>query len=158
MTVHPIVNVMATHLPHVTSTVASPGVAPRVHSFMHIAQDKRLTGLIHRLEAATSRLEDIASSAAEGPTPTSATAGPASRSIAGAASAAPSINGDVTPTQGPPPKSAIPEPAVELPQTVQDFDTLMNEDLKPFKEISEKVGGLVAEQVGDFLRKRVSSS
>jgi adenylyl cyclase-associated protein len=119
----------------------------RVLSFMHVAQDKGLTRLIHRLEAATSRLEDIASSA-EGPAPHSAIAGPSSRSIAGAASAAPSINGDVTPTQGPAPKLAIPEPVVDLPQVVEDFDTMMNEDLKPFKEISEKIGGVVAEQVG----------
>lgn len=105
---------------------------------MQQAQAKQLTNLVRRLEAATSRLEDIAGSAQEAPQ--------AARSTAPLA-AAPSIDGGATPS-APPTKIDIPEKAIELPETVQAFDIMMNEDLRPFADLSEKVGGLVAEQVG----------
>lgn len=118
--------------------VSSP--PPRADSYIFKqAQAKQLTNLIRRLEAATSRLEDIANSAAEDP-----------RSVATTAAAG-SVNGDVTPSAppapAPPAKIDIPEPLEELPETVQGFDAMMNEELKPFAELSEKLGGLIAEQV-----------
>ena len=40
------------------------------------------------------------------------------------------------------------QPAVEvLPLGIQDFDTMINSDVKTFVNISEEIGGLVAEQV-----------
>jgi len=122
---------MATHQHH----QPSPN---RVQSFMQQAQARQLTNLIHRLEAATSRLEDIASSAHDGPQD--------ARSAAPSIKA-PSINGSAAPS-APPAKIDIPEQTIELPETVQAFDTMMNEDLKPFADLCETVGGLVAEQVG----------
>lgn len=46
----------------------------------------------------------------------------------------------------PPPEPApIPEP---LPRTIEEFDRILDEDVKGFVTASEKVGGLVGEQVG----------
>jgi len=95
-----------------------------------------LTTLIKRLEAATSRLEDIAGAGQESTT----------RSVAPSISA-PSINGDATPSASQA-RTAAAEPVDDEPETVQDFDTMTKDDLKVFSELSEKVGGLVAQQVG----------
>lgn len=86
----------------------------------------------HRLEAATSRLEDMAAPF-EGPK-------------AGTSTAAASI----APPE--PPKAAAiaapPPPVVEpLPQAIEDFDVIINEDVKKFVDLGQKIGGLVAEQV-----------
>lgn len=94
-----------------------------------------LTTLIKRLEAATSRLEDIAGSAQES----------TSRSIA-PAPAASSSNGDVTPSASQS-RAPVPEPVEDEPETVQAFDTMTSDDLKNFSDLSDKVGGLVAQQV-----------
>ena len=121
---------MATHQHHQPSP-------SRVKSFMQQAHARQLTNLIHRLEAATSRLEDIASSAHDGPQD--------ARSAAPSIKA-PSVIGGAA-SSAPPAKIEIPEQTIELPETVQAFDTMMNDDLKPFADLCEKVGGLVAEQV-----------
>jgi len=94
-----------------------------------------LTTLIKRLEAATSRLEDIAGSAQESTT----------RGITPSTTAT-SSNGDVTPSASQS-RAPIPEPAEDEPETVQAFDTMTNDDLKNFSDLSNKVGGLVAQQV-----------
>lgn len=94
-----------------------------------------LTTLIKRLEAATSRLEDIAGSAQES----------TSRSLA-ASTAVPSINGDATPSASQS-RAPAPEPEADEPETVQAFDTMTGDDLKKFSDLSEKLGGLVAQQV-----------
>jgi len=134
---------MATHIPHYHS---SPRGTPGIPTYMQQAQAKQLTDLIHRLEAATSRLEDIASSAHEDQAPQ------ASRSIAPSGSTTTTTNGESQSAApraqaAPPAKLPLPEQTIELPESVQAFDTMMNEDLKPFVDLSEKVGGLVAEQV-----------
>ncbi|KAF2401986.1 hypothetical protein EJ06DRAFT_529125 [Trichodelitschia bisporula] len=94
-----------------------------------------LTTLIKRLEAATSRLEDIASSASsfDPATGANSTPGPA-------ASPAPSTPG-IAVTAAAPPK-----PAENLPPSIEDFDVLMRGDLKTYVDHSEAIGGLVAEQ------------
>jgi len=94
-----------------------------------------LTTLIKRLEAATSRLEDIAGSAQE----------PANRGTASSA-AVPSTNDDVAPSSSQS-RTTVPEPVEDEPETVQAFDTMTNDDLKTFSNLSEKLGGLVAQQV-----------
>ncbi|KAL4809347.1 adenylate cyclase associated N terminal-domain-containing protein [Aspergillus unguis] len=90
-----------------------------------------LTTLIKRLEAATSRLEDMAMPLEDHDTQkSSGSAAPpepqASERSAPAAPAAPA--------------------AAPLPPQIEDFDTLINKDVGNYVALGEKVGGLVAEQ------------
>jgi adenylyl cyclase-associated protein len=96
-------------------------------------KDSTLTNLLTRLEAATSRLEDIASSAASFEQPTTN----------GAAAAASSS----TPAPAQPAKEA---PKEELPQSIEDFDVLLKGDVKAWVDLSTALGGMVAEQVCDL--------
>ncbi|EXJ77051.1 hypothetical protein A1O3_10209 [Capronia epimyces CBS 606.96] len=89
-----------------------------------------LTTLIKRLEAATSRLEDIATSI-DGPG-TTTTNGLVGAVVTPSATAA-------TPEPVAPP----PEP---LPKSVEAFDKIIEEDLSAFVKAAEKIGGLVEEQ------------
>lgn len=97
-----------------------------------------LTTFLHRLEAATSRLEDIASATVEPPkangeAPTPAPTGPLP---------APPSAATATPE---PAKAAV---APILPQSVEEFDLFITGALKKFVNLSDEVGGPVAEQVG----------
>lgn len=92
----------------------------------------RLTLRFDRLEAATSRLEDIATSI-DGPGATT------TNGLAGAALATPSASAAT-----PEPAAPAPEP---LPRSVEAFDKIIEEDVEAFVKAAEKVGGLVAEQV-----------
>jgi hypothetical protein len=91
----------------------------------------QLTMFLNRLEAATSRLEDIASSV-DGPQ-----TGPNGLAVAAATSSSASPS---TPEQPPPP----PEP---LPRSIEAFDNIIEEDVGAFVTSSQKIGGLVEEQV-----------
>ena len=100
--------------------------------------ESELTAFLHRLEAATSRLEDIAAatvepSKANGPVPAPPPTGPLPPIPAAAAS------------QTPEPVKA---PAPLLPQSVEEFDLFITGALKKFVDLSDEVGGPVAEQVG----------
>lgn len=103
-----------------------------------------------RLEAATSRLEDIAQSsfdtpgAAPGQQPT----------VAGSKSSVPTLTspapGSLSSPQtaiGPSPTAPAPAPAPEpVPESIEEFDALINQSLAKWVEISNSIGGLVAEQ------------
>ncbi|KAK8188016.1 adenylate cyclase associated N terminal-domain-containing protein [Phyllosticta capitalensis] len=91
-----------------------------------------LTTLIKRLEAATSRLEDIASSTFEKTGVPNATAG-----VATTAAAPPSAPG------APAPAAPAKE---ELPAMIEAFDALIDTDLKDFMDRSKQFGGTIAEQ------------
>ncbi|RDL33770.1 Adenylyl cyclase-associated protein [Venustampulla echinocandica] len=99
-----------------------------------------LTSIIHRLEAATSRLEDIASSTVEPPklngaAPTAAPTGPLPP--------LPVVN-EVPPT---------PKPVFEpLPESVEDFDLFINGAVKKYVAQSNELGGPVAKQAASVLR------
>jgi adenylyl cyclase-associated protein len=87
-----------------------------------------------RLEAATSRLEDMAMSLEGGSTVNSVNA--------------------VTPPQAAAPESPKPAPAVApapapepLPPQVEDFDALIKGDVQKFVDTAQNIGDLVAEQV-----------
>lgn len=106
-----------------------------------------LSTLIKRLEAATSRLEDITLSQASASTlaqPTSE----ASESIAphlAAATAAGAAGGATgAATAG---VNVAPAAAPEDPPAVVAWDETVTEALKAFTELSSKLGGLVQEQV-----------
>ncbi|KAF2456218.1 adenylate cyclase associated N terminal-domain-containing protein [Lineolata rhizophorae] len=93
--------------------------------------------LIHqrsRLEAATSRLEDIASSSTNGFDQQPGTAGSTSQPSGSAAA-----------------PQAKPAPQ-ELPPSIAAFDALVNGDLKTFIDKSDKVGDVVKETAGPVSR------
>lgn len=95
-----------------------------------------LTTLLLRLEAATSRLEDIATSVDSTHPETIAAISTAQATIAENAAAA-----------AIPVAAAVPpEP---LPRSIEDFDNVINEDVKEFVSASEAVGGLVQQQVSE---------
>jgi adenylyl cyclase-associated protein len=94
-----------------------------------------LTTLIKRLEAATSRLEDLADATAD---PEATQSGLGAGNKAGSASAPPPKPGN----SSPPPTIAEP-----LPPAITGYDTFLNGDVKTFVAISQNLGGLVAEQV-----------
>ncbi|PBP17157.1 adenylyl cyclase-associated protein [Diplocarpon rosae] len=97
-----------------------------------------LTTLIKRLEAATSRLEDMAASSIELPTINGAPTTPAPTGPLPAP---------------PPPKAAEPKPVVAtLPESVEDFDTFIAGPVRKFVNLSEELGGAVAEQASGVSR------
>jgi adenylyl cyclase-associated protein len=86
----------------------------------------------YRLEAATSRLEDMAMGLDEHN---------AQKAPDSAAALEPEPSKQPTPTA-----PAAPAPA-PLPPQIEDFDKLIEKDVKPFVELGRKIGGLVEEQV-----------
>ena len=95
-----------------------------------------LTTILRRLEAATSRLEDMAASAIDlpklnGAAPTPAPTGPLPAPPTASRAAAEPL-----------------KPIQEvLPESVEDFDAFINGTVKKFVNLSDEVGGPVAEQV-----------
>ncbi|KAJ5752899.1 hypothetical protein N7520_009816 [Penicillium odoratum] len=91
------------------------------------------TTLIKRLEAATSRLEDMAMNLDDPNIPKS--------------TGTPTATSPAVPE---PPKPAPPPPAAPaaapIPPQIQDFDALIKGDVQNFVNLGEKIGGLVAEQ------------
>lgn len=110
----------------------------RLQDFKAQARELVLIRIIRRLEAATSRLEDIASAAQPhgGPHPPVA-----------AISEGPSTNGTAAET------TPLSPSAVTQPAAVLAFDSLIEDDLKSFAKLSEQLGGLVAEQVSVECRR-----
>lgn len=91
-----------------------------------------LTPIIRRLEAATSRLEDMASAIVEAPKTNGAL--PAIATPAGGAAAA----------SEPAAPKTVTEP---LPPMIEDFDTFIETTVKKYVNLSNEIGGPVAEQV-----------
>lgn len=105
-----------------------------------------LTGLIRRLEAATSRLEDMASASTE-------TLQPNGNVAATAASTATAISpSPVTAPPPPAPPAAPPAPKADpIPESVEEFDTFITESVEKYVKLSEGIGGDLAEQVGIYV-------
>jgi adenylyl cyclase-associated protein len=118
---------------------------PRRQSILHptLRPPPSLTHLLRRLEAATSRLEDIATSVAhfEHPVPT-----PASDSSL-------HVNGTPTPPSQltPTPSKTVPPStkAEDLPEEIEDFDKLISGDLAAFVKLST-MESLLEEQAQTF--------
>ncbi|GIJ83760.1 hypothetical protein Asppvi_002590 [Aspergillus pseudoviridinutans] len=91
-----------------------------------------LTTLIKRLEAATSRLEDMAMSLDDPHSP---------KHVGSAATPEPAAPVPVNAVAPP-----APPVAPSLPPQIEDFDALINGDVRSFVDLGEKIGGLVAEQ------------
>ncbi|OJD24904.1 hypothetical protein ACJ73_03728 [Blastomyces percursus] len=104
-------------------------------------QMNNFTTLIKRLEAATSRLEDMATSL-EGSSPGSPTADKI------ATSSTASVSSKTASNPAPPPPPVVEPP----PRQIEDFDALINKKVKNFVELSEKLGEPAREQSKAILR------
>lgn len=105
---------------------------------MQHATDNVLTGMVRRLEAATSRLEDIASSSlsnGDSPSGAPASAGPAL------------VSREATPSPNTTPKP----PAESTPPAIEAFDELVNTELKDWLELSGMLGDVIGGQVCPYL-------
>ncbi|CAG8958475.1 hypothetical protein HYFRA_00009789 [Hymenoscyphus fraxineus] len=99
-----------------------------------------LTTLIKRLEAATSRLEDIASSTIAEP-----------QGVNGAApSPAPTGPLPPPPVAGAPPASKSVQE--DIPEFVEDFDLFLQGPVKKFVALSDAIGGPISDQAAGVLR------
>lgn len=90
--------------------------------------------LVYRLEAATSRLEDMAMAVDDSSSP---------KNVGAPATPAPATPEPPKPTPPPPAAPVTPQ----IPPQIQDFDALIKGDIQNFVSLGEKIGGLVAEQV-----------
>ncbi|KAH8894033.1 hypothetical protein GQ53DRAFT_744803 [Thozetella sp. PMI_491] len=105
-----------------------------------------LTTLIKRLEAATARLEDIATSTVELPQAVPALQQTLASPHSGASSAS-------TPAAVPPPAPAAPKlPPEPLPESIEEFDAFIAGSVQKFAKISSAIGGLIAEQAQKVLQ------
>ncbi|PGH10029.1 hypothetical protein GX51_00296 [Blastomyces parvus] len=103
-------------------------------------QMNSFTTLIKRLEAATSRLEDMATSL-EG-------SSPGSPAVDGTATSAASVSSKTASSPVPPPPPVVEPP----PRQIEDFDALINKEVKKFVELSQKLGEPAGEQSKAILR------
>ncbi|KAI2469873.1 adenylate cyclase associated N terminal-domain-containing protein [Annulohypoxylon bovei var. microspora] len=100
-----------------------------------------LVTLIKRLEAATTRLEDIATSTIELPQ------GVPALTATVATPSGPSSVASPIPHHALPPAPALKEvPEEPLPETIEEFDNFINHSVEKYVADSNKLGGLIAEQ------------
>ncbi|KAM4064768.1 adenylyl cyclase-associated protein [Hirsutella rhossiliensis] len=97
-----------------------------------------LTTLIKRLEAATSRLEDIATST-DLPEDVSA--------LDQSAASAPNTS---TATKGPP--GSKPSTSEPLPESIDEFDVLLSSSVDKYAKLSKQLGGVVAQQAAEVVK------
>ena len=91
-----------------------------------------------RLEAATSRLEDMVPNMSDLSVPTNGISAGQNQSLS--TSRGVEQAGGATPTTH--------QHQETLPPSIDDFDAMINAEVKTFVNMSEEIGGLVAEQVG----------
>lgn len=110
----------------------------------------RVTNLLERLEAATSRLEDIASSAVEIPQAVpgiqETLASPIATSTKGVSNA-PTPPAAVAAATAP--AGAADEP---LPESIEDFDAFLKSSVDKYAKLSQQLGGLIAEQAAKVIQ------
>lgn len=111
-----------------------------------------LSSYVRRLEAATSRLEDLAASSTEG-APTSVGGGPsAAAGLASSASTGTVAGGAAAPHAAAAAASSVGDssiasaPAADSP-ALSAWDDYLDHQLKEYSGLSDKIGGLVAAQV-----------
>lgn len=100
-----------------------------------------LLTIIHRLEAATARLEDIASSTVELPQ-----AVPALTATAATPSSLTSPISHAAIPPAPAPAHVIKEVPEDLPESIEEFDNFISHSVEKYVAASNKLGGLIAEQ------------
>ena len=89
--------------------------------------------VLGRLEAATSRLEDLVPTIGDSSLTTDGTHPLSEQALSG--------------DRGMEHAGSLPRPTEALPPAIDDFDAIINEQVKSFVNMSEEIGGLVAEQV-----------
>ncbi|KAI0523683.1 adenylate cyclase associated N terminal-domain-containing protein [Xylaria bambusicola] len=99
-----------------------------------------LVTLIKRLEAATTRLEDIASSTIELPHAVPALSNAITSPPDQSATPLPSASSSDAPAV------STPAPQENLPESVEEFDNFITQSVDKYVKASDKIGGLVAEQ------------
>ncbi|KXH56511.1 hypothetical protein CSAL01_03336 [Colletotrichum salicis] len=103
-----------------------------------------LTTLIKRLEAATARLEDIATSTIELPQ-----AVPALNQSVASPPDASNASAPPPPPQAPATPQAPPEP---IPESIEEFDQFIATSVEKYVKTSQQLGGLVADQAAKVLQ------
>lgn len=93
-----------------------------------------------RLEAATSRLEDMVPSMGDSPSSTNGAQSSSGQDLSTGEGAG-QTRGNVQ----------SPRHVEALPPTIDDFDAIINGEVKTFVNMSEEIGGLVAEQVRSYI-------
>src|SRR4051794_8505387 len=96
--------------------------------------------LVHRLEAATSRLEDIV-------TFESQNLGQAPAVIAAAVASNVDAGAERTSAAATTAAASLPPPPEPLPPSIEDFDELITNLVGKFEGLSNEIGGLLTEQV-----------
>lgn len=89
--------------------------------------------ILGRLEAATSRLEDLVPTITDPSLATDGTHTLSEQALSG--------------ERGMDQAGSLPTQTEILPPAIDDFDAIINEQVKSFVNMSEEIGGLVAEQV-----------
>ncbi|KAI2782451.1 adenylate cyclase associated N terminal-domain-containing protein [Daldinia loculata] len=107
-----------------------------------------LVTLIKRLEAATTRLEDIASSTVELPQAvpdlTATVATPSNTS-------SPTRPTPQQAVSAPAPPAPVQVPQEPLPESIEEFDAFIDQSVDKYVKASNKLGGLIAEQASKVL-------
>lgn len=91
---------------------------------------------LDRLEAATSRLEDMVPTIGEESAPRNGLPPVQDQGL--------SFHTDLARGASPP----APQNVERLPAAIEAYDAMINKDVKTYVNMSEEIGGLVAEQVG----------
>lgn len=99
--------------------------------------DSLLTGMVRRLEAATSRLEDIASSSFP-----NGESGAAAVTTNGAQSPGPAAKLAAAGSTPPPPQP----PVESIPPAIEAFDSMVDNELKTWLELSGRLGDVIEGQ------------
>lgn len=99
-----------------------------------------LTTLIKRLEAATARLEDIASSTIDLPQGAASSPPPSEQSAL-----------EISKTASQTPNAAA-APAEPLPESIEDFDAFINTTVQQYVKLSNQIGGLLADQAAQVFQ------
>ncbi|KAI1813400.1 adenylate cyclase associated N terminal-domain-containing protein [Poronia punctata] len=112
-----------------------------------------LVTLIKRLEAATTRLEDIASSTIELPhaVPALTQSVDSATEQSKSGNAPPALPPASSSSSSSSPATTTPTPQESLPESVEEFDNLISKSVNRYTKASEKLGGLVAEQASKVL-------
>ncbi|KAI1381923.1 adenylate cyclase associated N terminal-domain-containing protein [Hypoxylon crocopeplum] len=109
-----------------------------------------LVTLIKRLEAATTRLEDIASSTIELPQAVPALTATLATPSGPSTTASPIPQPPIT-APAPAPSASKQAPQEPLPESIEEFDVFINQSVGKYVEASNKLGGLLAEQASKVL-------
>ena len=131
---NPCLDLLAITLPYFQPlTIPSSFLNPIILKMPSNLPAKLALTILGRLEAATSRLEDLVP-----------TIGDSSLTADGAHTLSEQgLSGD----RGMDQAGAAPRQTETLPPVIDDFDGIINEQVKSFVNMSEEIGGLVAEQV-----------